>query len=95
MAKFTKLWDEIKHLIEKINEGEKSEYVKDFMKIKYNIDDNLSLNKMPKIHMLTIIVRSAFEEDGKYYPQVFHRWMFEWNINAIIWYDWYFRNNLH
>ena len=73
LAKFTKLWDEIKHLIEKINEGEKSEYVKDFMKIKYNIDDNLSLNKMPKIHMLTIIVRSAFEEDGKYYPQVFHR----------------------
>ena len=73
MAKFTKLWDEIKHLIETINDVEKSEYEKDFMKIKYNIDDNLPLNKMPKLHMLKVIVRSVFEEDGKYYPQVFFR----------------------
>ena len=41
------------------------------MKIKFNSDDNLPLNKMPKLHMLTIILRSGFEEDGKYYPQVF------------------------
>ena len=73
MAKFTKLWDEIKHLIETINDVEKSEYEKDFMKIKYNLDDNLPLNKMPKLHMLKVIVRSVFEEDGKYYPQVFFR----------------------
>ena len=26
---------------------------------------------MPKLHMITVIVRSVFEEDGKYYPQVF------------------------
>ena len=26
---------------------------------------------MLKLHMLTVIVRSIFEEDGKYYPQVF------------------------
>ena len=41
------------------------------MKIKYDSDDDLSLNKILKLHMLTIIVRSAFEDDGKYYPQVF------------------------
>ena len=41
------------------------------MKIKFNSDDNLPLNKMLKLRMLTIIVRSVFEEDGKYYPQVF------------------------
>ena len=40
------------------------------MKIKFNSDDNLPLNKMLKLHMLTVIVRSAFE-DGKYYPQDF------------------------
>ena len=40
------------------------------MKIKFNSDDNLPLNKMLKLHMLTVIVRSVFEEDGKY-PQVF------------------------
>ena len=28
-------------------------------------------NKILKLRMLTIIVRSVFEEDGKYYPKVF------------------------
>ena len=55
------------------------------MKIKFDFDDNLPLNKMLKLHMLTLIVRSVFEEDGKYYPQVFFRWMFVWSINARIW----------
>ena len=41
------------------------------MKIKFNSDDDLTLNKKLKLHMLTIIVRSVFEEDGKYYRQVF------------------------
>ena len=36
LAKFTKLSDKIKHLIEAINEGKKGEYEKDFMKIKFN-----------------------------------------------------------
>ena len=44
---------------------------KDFMKVKFSRNDNLPLNKMLKFHMLTVIVRSVFEEDGKYYPQVF------------------------
>ena len=38
--------------------------------VKCNSDDNLSLNKMLKLYMLTVIVRSVFEEDGKIYPQV-------------------------
>ena len=71
LAKFTKLWEKIKHLIETINEDKKGEYEKDFMKIKFNSDDNLRLNKMLKLHMLTVIVRSVFKEDDKYYPQVF------------------------
>ena len=41
------------------------------MKIKFNSGDDLSLNKILKRHMLTITVRSVFEEDGKYYPQLF------------------------
>ena len=40
------------------------------MKIKFNSDDNLPFKKMLTFHMLTVIVRSVFE-DGKYYPQVF------------------------
>ena len=71
LEKCTKLWDEIKYNIQTINAGKFGEYEKDCMKIKFNSDDNLPLNKILKLHMLTIIVRSFFEEDGKYYPQVF------------------------
>ena len=41
------------------------------MKIKFDTDDNLPLNKQLKLRMLTIIVRSVFEEGGKFYPQAF------------------------
>ena len=34
-------------------------------------DDDLPLNKILKLQMLAIIVWCVFEEDGKYYPQVF------------------------
>ena len=41
------------------------------MKIIFNSDDNLPLNKPLKFHLMTIDIRSVFEEDGKFYPQVF------------------------
>ena len=46
-------------------------YEKDYMKIRFNSDDNLPLNKQLKFHKMTITIRSAFEEDGKLYQQVF------------------------
>ena len=48
------------------------------MKIKFNSDDDLPLNKILKLHMLTSIVGSVFEEDSQYYPQVFlDEWLYE------------------
>ena len=41
------------------------------MKIKFNSDDDLPLNKPLKFHAVTIIIRSVFEEDGKLYSQIF------------------------
>ena len=41
------------------------------MKVKFNSDDNLPLNKILKLHNITIVIKSVFQEDGKYYPQVF------------------------
>ena len=41
------------------------------MKIKFNSDDDLPLNKPLKFHAMTIIIRSVFEEDGKLYAQIF------------------------
>ena len=41
------------------------------MKIKFNSDDELSLNKTIEIPTITIVVRAVFHENKKYYPQVF------------------------
>ena len=41
------------------------------MKIKFNSDDDLTLNKQLKFHNMIITIRSVLEEDGKLYPQVF------------------------
>ena len=71
LKKYTDFWDGIKNKIEKINGSKKGEYGKDFMKIKFNTDDNLPLNKPLKLHLLTIIVRCIFEEDSKFYPQLY------------------------
>ena len=51
--------------------GDECDYEKDYMKIKFNSDDNLPLNKPLKFHNMTITIRSVFKEDGKLYPQVF------------------------
>ena len=71
LKKYTELWNGIKNEIETINGGKKGEYGKDSMKIKFNTDDNLTLNKQLKLHILTLIIRSVFEEDGNLYRQVF------------------------
>ena len=41
------------------------------MKIKFNSGNNLPLNKLLKLLNLTIVVRTIFEENGKYYPRIF------------------------
>ena len=41
------------------------------MKIKFDSDNNLPLNRTLKLNNMTIIVRSVFEEDGKFYPQIY------------------------
>ena len=54
-----------------MNGGKENDYEKNHMKIKFNSDDDLPLNKPLKFHSMTITIRSVFEEDGKLYPQVF------------------------
>ena len=41
------------------------------MKIKFNSDDELPLNKTIEIPTTTIVVIAAFHENNKYHPQVF------------------------
>ena len=41
------------------------------MKIKFNTDDNIPVNKITYFPTATIIIRSVTQRDGKYYPQLF------------------------
>ena len=54
-----------------INGGKKSEYWKDFKIIRFEFNDDLPINKPIKLRLLTIIMRSVFIEDGRFYPQLF------------------------
>ena len=71
LKKYNDVWNGIKNKIEEVSSGE-CDYEKDYMKIKFNSDDDLPLNKPLKFHNMTIIIRSVFEEDGKLYTQVFY-----------------------
>ena len=64
------IWNGIGDKIKEVSSGECG-YEKDYIKIKFNSDDNLPLNKPLKFHNMTITIRSVFEKDGKLYPQVF------------------------
>ena len=48
-------------IMDKIKEvSNECDYEKDYIKIKFNSDDSLPLNKPLKFHNMTIIIRSAF-----------------------------------
>ena len=48
------------------------------MKNIFNSDGDLPLNRPLKFHAMTIIIRSVFEENGKFYPQMFfHESLYE------------------
>ena len=69
LKKYNDVFNGIRDKIKEINSDE-CDYEKDYMKIKFNSDDNLPLNKPLKFHNMTITIRSVFEDD-KLYPQVF------------------------
>ena len=70
LKKYIDVFNGIRNKIKKIS-GDECDYEKDYMKIKFNSDDDLPLNKKLKFPNITITIRSVFEEDGKLYPQVF------------------------
>ena len=84
---YTEIWDEIKEQIELISDNKVIKYSKDFMKIKFESDDDLPLGKTINIPLCVIIVKGVFEEDSKYYPQVLLRecfYEYEENIDSPV-----------
>ena len=41
------------------------------MKTKFDTNDDLPLNKTLKLHNMTLVIRSVFDKDGKFYPQIY------------------------
>ena len=71
LKKYNDVWDGIKNEIKTINEGKENDYEKDYLKIKFNSDNDLPLNKPLKFHNMTITIISFFEENDNLYPRVF------------------------
>ena len=66
------IFDGIKEIIIKINDySQPIKYDDNYMKIGFNTDDNIPLNKIIYFATITIIIRSVTQKDGKYYPQIF------------------------
>ena len=46
------------------------DYDEKYKKMKFNLDNELPLNKMIEVPSMIIVVRAVFHKNNKYYPQV-------------------------
>ena len=70
LKKYGELWSKIRDLIRSINKNS-DDCDKKYMKIKFNSNDELPLNKTIDIPIMKIIVRAIFLRNNKFYQQVF------------------------
>ena len=68
IKKVCKTLYENKYLIKITTGGKDGEYNKEFTKIRF---DDFPLGRILKLHNLSVIVRSVFDKDSKYYQQTF------------------------
>ena len=66
-------WVKISNLIRSVTK-KLDNYDEEYMKIKFDLDDNLTLNKMIEISIVTIVVRSVFMKTTNIIPKFF-KWM--------------------
>ena len=70
LKKCNNFFNGIRNKIKEMSSDE-CDYEKDYMKIKFNSDDDLPLNKALKFHNIAMTIRSVFKQDGKLYLKVF------------------------
>ena len=68
--RYEELWSKIRDLI-RLMTKHSDDYDEKCIKIKFNSDDELLLNKTIEIPTMIIVVRGVFYENNKYYMQVF------------------------
>ena len=70
LKKDNDVFNRIRDKITEINNNE-CEYEKNYMKIKFNSEDDLPLNKSLEFRLMTITIRYVIEEGNKFYPLIF------------------------
>ena len=70
LRNFENIWKSIRAKIEE-NTGGIVQYDKDYMKRKIKSHDNLPIDNIVNILQVTMIIRSIFAQNGKFYPQLF------------------------
>ena len=69
MQKYQEVFDGMKEIMKRINDYSYSiKYDDNYMKIKFNTNDNITLDKIIYFPTITIIIRSVTQKGGKYYP---------------------------
>ena len=71
LKNYAELWNDTKNEIETINGSEPIENKKRFHVNWFESDDDLPWSKILSIPNMIIVTRSLFQEDNKYYPQVY------------------------
>ena len=70
LRKFANIWKSIRAKIEENAVGI-VQYDEDFLEIKFESNDNLPTDNIINMHQVTIIIRSVFAQNSKFYPQLF------------------------
>ena len=68
--KLMDIFESIKNIITE-KTSDTVEYDKNYMKIKFESNNTLPVDKDMNIHLATIVIRAIFVQDGKYYPTLF------------------------
>ena len=70
LRKFANIWKSIRANIEE-NADDIVHNDKDYMKIKFESNDNLPTDNIINMHQVTIIIRLVFQKGKKLYPQIY------------------------
>ena len=70
LRKFVNIWKSIQANIEE-NTDDNVLYDKDYMKIKFESNDNLPADNSINMHQVTIIIRLVFQKVKRLYPQIY------------------------
>ena len=67
LKKFEEIWNKIRDLIRVVTNNS-DDCDEKYMKIKFNLHNNLSLTKTLKLYNIIIVLRSVFHKGSIYYP---------------------------